>query len=408
MPSIQQLLPRVLMPFLAMSTACGQPHLEQEDLPPPLSTLRTSTLIAGTDSFIPSGIASLSTCDILLVGAKWGSLIRLRKDGTFDPWAGKLPGTPQNVRIESSDGKRLIATSHNPVFWGVVNGEDLSVDPLLVPVHAWGQHWVGPVVALSSGRYAMAPIGDKDVARRQPERRVMTPLVQIMDSTGQVISDVDQITDLGGHYLSWLSSRLVLGNVSDTLLVVTLSDALLTAYDLTQLGVDPPLLWERQLPTYFRAPPAQEEVRTYPWIQIDGDLVNLIQASHIATATFGPNGKLYAIRNYMAEWKKRPNRLFKSRGYWEVKKQALEIYSARGDLLGVYALPDDNVNWLRVDMHGRLFLRHGPSSVTVARDPTSDTHRCQPLPTHVTITAADTPAALNIEGVSGVGSKGQS
>lgn len=385
-----RITPRSMVAFCILAIACNNPRLERHRDPPTLAPLQTITVIEGSDSFVPSGVASTRACDLVLVGAEWGSVTRVPADGSLDPKVARIPGARRVSRLEDGDESNLVVWSQSPPFLGRLNGNDMTIDSIGVPLHAWGDHWVGPVAALPTGHLAMTPMG-VGPARRQPEPWVAAPLIQVLDSDGRVVQTVGEVENQGGHYLSWLAARAWIGNTGDTLLVLSFSTGKLSAYAPVTDRSTPSTHWSKQLPIYFQAPSPHEEIWRAPWIQIGGEMPHLIEVSHVADAAFGSDGKLYVIRNYMAEWRRARNRYVSTQGAWAVTEQGLEIYDAHGHFLGAYALPDMDVNWLRADRHGRLFFSVGSGSIIVAQDPTSPPSPCPALPPRVILTAADTP-----------------
>lgn len=367
--------------------------MRREQSPPRRLPLARTSVISVTDSFAPSGVVGTARCEVILVGGAWGTVVRVNTDGRTDARVGRVPGAPRFASLQGTDSSGVVVWSHEPESWGVLDIDSLTVRGLPVPLHPWGARWVGPAVPLPLGRFAMAPTGDAALPRRQPVRWVSTPLVQIVDSNGRELDTVGHVGDHGGYYLSWLSSRLAVGSVGDTLLVLTLSDAMLSAYA-PSAAMGESVLWKRQLPLYFRTRPPREEVRTIPWIQYGGDITKFVDVPHVASATFGPEGKLYAIRNYFAEWMPTRSAVLPTQGRWVVGEQGLEIYDAHGQLLGAYALPQAGVRWVSVDVRGRLFLRAATESLQVVEDPTFTGSRCKPMPEVVRIPHVDVPPNL--------------
>ncbi|MEO7087004.1 MAG: hypothetical protein ABI442_11435 [Gemmatimonadaceae bacterium] len=155
-----------------------------------------------------------------------------------------------------------------------------------------------------------------------------------------------------------------------------MADGTLTAYrgDTSSDAREP--LWQVALPRYFEPPATAEEVRRLPWIQI-GDLHKFVDVPQIDIGAFGPDGKLYAIRNTDAAWQDGRDLVFALQGSWQATGRHLEIYDRRGRRLGSYSLPAESFSAIRADGRGRIFLIGG-KSVVIAIDPTVTRAGCQP------------------------------
>lgn len=65
--------------------------------------------------------------------------------------------------------------------------------------------------------------------------------------------------------------------------------------------------------------------------------------------------------------------------------RALEIYSDRGALLGVYSLPSGDANLISADAHGRLVFSEGTRDLPIVRDPSSQVNDCPTLPHRIVV-----------------------
>lgn len=113
----------------------------------------------------------------------------------------------------------------------------------------------------------------------------------------------------------------------------------------------------------------------------------------IATASFGPDGAVYAIRNYSA----RRRTVKGEKGDWTVTRNGLEIYDRSGTLVGRYAVPGGRVDWLAVAPHGRIFIRAG-AQILVVQDPSFTGERCPAWPERITLRARDENPYVRAEG----------
>ena len=108
------------------------------------------------------------------------------------------------------------------------------------------------------------------------------------------------------------------------------------------------------------------------------------------------NSRIYAVRNYHAEWRRTRNDYTSTQGYWQVVRRGLEVYDLRGTLLGAYELPGQDPawrekGWVRVDKHGRIFLPDEAGSVGIFQNPTVERDQCPVLPRSIELTTKDTP-----------------
>jgi hypothetical protein len=249
---------------------------------------------------------------------------------------------------------------------------------------------MGPAVPFLDTLVALAPVGDPSEVRKNPVPWVPAAEVFLVGDRGTV-GTAGEIFREEGLFKTWLNERLVLGTSGDTLFTFHLSSAILRAYTFRQTGGPLSPVKEILLPRYFVAPEPIEEVFTYPWIEEGGDRVKLVQVSHAGQSTFGAGGRLFAIRNYRAEWKDEPDPFFTSTGNWIVVSRGMEVYDSDGHRLGAFALPVPDPDWIRADSRGRLLISHG-DSLFVIPDPTSWGRDCPPFPRRILNPHVDLPS----------------
>jgi len=287
---------------------------------------------------------------------------------------GLIPGYRTNIRLEIGDPDQILVWSAHPAFVGLLDIESGRIDSSVVIKHPWGDHWAGPVVPMENGGYAIAPLGDRTPPRRQPGKWIPAPLVHVVDRHGQSNVGIDSVPWLNGVYLSSLQSALTIARFGDTLKVLTHANAQVRSYLIDNARSAVRLLSTIQLDRYFLAPEPKEAVWTYPWIQLNGDKVVFRNVMHVEAASFGADGRLYAIRNYGATWRTFTNSFHGKTGNWRVDAQALEVYDQQGRTLGAYNIPNVSIRWLRADRSGRIFLGDSLPRVFVSADPTSTQH----------------------------------
>ncbi|MDT8369965.1 MAG: hypothetical protein RQ745_12230 [Longimicrobiales bacterium] len=175
---------------------------------------------------------------------------------------------------------------------------------------------------------------------------------------------------------------------------VNLVDAVVTVFSSLSDPGGPAVIRSVSLPRYFSASPPQEEIWRADWLQIGGARPRIYATPHLAEATFGPEGRLYVLRNHGFRWNSDDTtlsrQLYTRAGRWESTEQWLEIFSVEGALLGAYALPNGRAFWLRVDDAGRIFLRD-EKGITIVRNPVASALRCGGEFRAVTLDASDSP-----------------
>lgn len=374
---------RVILSICSFHGCSGEPPMVGSE-PPIGQPLNVVAHILVPDSFPVSGGVSNEKCEILLVGAVAGTIVRIREDGSVDHQVGRVPGGRATTRLELSDRGRIILWSNYPAFWGILN-PDLTVDSLPLSPHPWGGFQAGPTAGLASG-YVMAPLADNSSPRESPRPWRFAPLTYVLGPHGEKVDSIGTVEDRSGAYLSWFAARVVVGHHLDTLLVLNLSNGIVSAWG-------PPYhasAWSRPLPHYFDAPPPREVLRKYPWIQGGGGLRSLITLSQVETASIGEDGTIYAVRSYEAKWESAGPRHGKTEGRWQIVARGLESYTSHGDLITRYELPQPSeVRWLRVGAHGRILLRQG-KEVLIA-DPLGGATGCPGLPDRIQLRSPNTP-----------------
>jgi hypothetical protein len=202
---------------------------------------------------------------------------------------------------------------------------------------------------------------------------------------GALLGMIGTIPEMRGEYLSWFASRAIVGVKADTVIVLTLSEGVITAW------VSPYVVpvWTDTLPHYFRPPVVREEVWQWPWIEYGGEIPNVVGVSSVAAAAVGGDGTIVAVRNRSAEWRRTSMPNSRINGRWAVVYQTLESYSPRGELLARFQMPSGEVRWLSMDKDNRVFIRVGEEVLIV--NLAAPSSRCAPFPATVSINIADAP-----------------
>lgn len=385
---------------LSCVLGCTDPRLRHLLKPPDLLPLDTLSLISVGDSFRVSGAAGTMDCGIIIVGGFSGTVLKIKADGSVDPMRGRVPGARAVSKLEKSDDSTLLVWSRRrPPFLGFMSTRDLSFDSIPVPDHPWVGDRMGPAVVISTRRIALSAVSG-GFARAKPKPWFPMEAVTVLNLDGDVSAMISPVIEQDGKYLTWSRGRVEIGAVADTLLVLSISDAVLKGYVPADNHSDSLVVgWATQLPRYFVAPKPREEIFSSPFLPPGrGEVPYIIDLHHAAGATFGPGGRAYVLRNYAAEWERRRNRFTDTQGAWKITRQGLEVFDRRGQLLGAYALPTPSPAWIRIDEVGRLFFRGAEvGTLIVARDPVSDSQVCLGFPPRIDLQIVDRPLDLSVE-----------
>lgn len=175
---------------------------------------------------------------MVIIGGEWGSVVRLGADGSINPDVGRIPGARKGVRLETGDGIVFPFWTREPAFVGFLNSAGWNFDSIEVPIHPWGERWVGSGVLLPGNRYAMAPLAT--TPQPSPAEWVGAPLVQVLSNDRSNAQSIGQLHYHGGRYLTWLLSNVWLGSAGDTLLILNRTEATLSAYAPWRTGMSLP------------------------------------------------------------------------------------------------------------------------------------------------------------------------
>lgn len=352
---------RLTLALLACLAACKDPSLRLRRAVPQLAKLPVIDTIASPDSLPVSSALGTRDCRVLIADGKGGRLII----GSPPAVIATIPGRWRFPYLAPLDSTSAFVWSTTRPYLGVVNYARRTLDSLPVARDAWGQPALGPITSVSDSAYAVEPRADPSLRRRAPDHAAPVSLVELRARDGDLVGDMGHPASPGGRYLLGRASQGAIGRQGDTILVALASPGLLLRFTEGGLRVD-----TIQLPRYFDPPATTEEIRLVPWLQIHGELVNIVEAPALGAAAFSPDGQLYVIRNYWYRWHRTTDRLFRSGGTWETTVSGLEIYTAHGRLLGAYARPSaGRVPWLTADGVGRIFVDDGVR-VWMLRDPT--------------------------------------
>jgi len=383
--------------FLLILIGCGDGELEPAEETPTLAPLERLGTISKPTGFSVSSAASTDRCEVLLLGSRGGSYGVVPGEGRDGFVVRGLPTFNRPPSLEHLQDDRFIVWAAEPPFVAILDLGSGELSLLPVGEHPWGGLQVGPLMSFGGGVFAMAPIGAVP-PRREPVPWVGAPLVDVFDRNGRKMSGLGVLEDQNGLFMTWRLARVGLGHVGgDTLVAVNLARAVLMGYRYEEgREVEEPL-WEVQLPRYFEAPEPREEVWIPEWIQVGGEMQLFLDVPHVAAVAFGEGGRVYAIRNHLATWRRSSNAFTSTQGRWAITRRALEIYSPQGAFLGAFALPGSDPawldsGWLRVDQHGRIFFPDGAGGVIVVKDPFVRENECGPLSDTIRFREKDVPS----------------
>ena len=173
-------------------------------------------------------------------------------------------------------------------------------------------------------------------ARFAPPHAMAVHLIQLLTTEGKPVGPSGPMVKSGMGYLPWVMARAALGHLGDTLVIASLEDATIRRY---VRGVDQSV-GEIQLPKYFQGIVPHETIFRLPWIQF-GEWPYVYDTPHLVNATFGSDGRLWAIRAYGYRFVEYPNPYLPGVGAWESTSQGLEVYERSGALAGAYDVGSD-------------------------------------------------------------------
>ncbi len=359
---------RLSMSLLILVIASCHPGITKIIAAPPrLAKLVPLAEIAAPKLSGFSGVAGLASCDILL--ADRSGRIFSSRNGSDVLLLGTVPGE-RAPELETVNGLDVIAWADPQPLLARITLDPFGIDSLPVLRHPWGERWVGPVVPLEHGRLAMAPIAHPYRFRPAPNHAPQARLADVLDAEGSLLTTVGPALHAVAGYRAWAQVKGAIGRQGDTLLSVAFEDGLLYRYPVSVNSS----LGKTFLPRYFKPVTLREEVVRFPWIRF-GELAYVFSTPQISQASFGPNGTLYAIRNYGFSWQGRKNVYVRSAGAWTPTAQGLEVYTPYGRLIGAYEIPV-RTRSVRADVTGRLFLTLQSGGIEVYQDPTARPTSC--------------------------------
>lgn len=319
----------------------------KDDPLPVLAALTVPVALSVSGGMVDGG------CHLWIADGRSGQILRWNADGWLSVPINHEDGPRLLTRLERGEGTSVIAWALAPVRWWVVDSllATTSMPPL---AHTWGELFAGPIRSNGRGRYIAMPFAELSTPHRAPASFSSAPLVYFLDSTGAKTDSVGLVTKAPGAYSSWWMSRVAVGGEADTLSILNLTSGELSTW-LPGAGT-PHKTWK--LPKYFASPRPLEDVQSFPWIQIGGNLRGFAGISDIAMAEIGDDGTIYVVRNYAARWEAPPRGLSPARGRWRPTHQGLEVYHPDGSLMNRFSLPfADQVRWFRAGAHGTLLFR---------------------------------------------------
>lgn len=354
---------------LANTAACTPPQTRQLLRPPRLAGLSGITRIRAPDSSAISGVAGLSSCDIVIADRSGRTWLVSSRDSASVKVLNSVPGG-RALTLEFIDGENVGLWSETPPLAGQMTLRPLRIDSIPIHRHAWGGRWSGPITFFSGSRLAFSPLGNPDIARRQPQSVPQVQLVELRNQQGLLERSVGPAIRAGAGFLPWLSARVVLGTQGDTLLIALLEAGVLQRYDITTSR----LLAEHDLPRYFEPQEPREVILPMPWIHY-GETAYVYNTPQLRGATFDAKGFLYAIRVYGYSWEMHKSRFIRRDGVWRSTGRSLEVYNPYGRISGAYELPR-GVSALRADAVGRLFLLFDTGEVGIFQNPLAPPTPC--------------------------------
>lgn len=385
----------MLLALAACSGDSDLPPLIESSPLPVRDSLKVEVTIETGGDFIPSGALRLDECRLLLVGAKWGSLVELNLSSGRERAVGRLPHFPSGTLLEpGAPGTVLAYSAYPPQLFSIDVERGVSLK-IPLPAHPWsGRRVSGPVGYLGDGNVAIAAFGFGPI--KAPRPWVDLPIAWVVDRAGDVMGSIGVARDLGGRYLASVTQSVVIGRAAQSYAVaINLHDATVTWYDLHEGAIVQ--VGQVRLPEYFQSPQPSEDIWTVPWLDEGGDQVRTYVVPQLARATVAPDGRLWVVRNGGVRWEVRDSHLgqsvYRRAGNWRIQDHWIEVYSRWGALLGAYHLPHGPPESLLVDTFGGVALVGLDGTVVLAREPQGGSAwgNCVGLSRRHSLAAADHP-----------------
>jgi hypothetical protein len=351
-----------------------------------LKPLQVHGEIPNSRSLMVTDVASLPDCSIVVGDAVGARIVELDHGGRYRRTLATLAGPQDVIRLETAGEKDLLVWAYRPPFMALVNRHTGTLREITLPPFPLGESRSGPVVMPDSATVAIVQAGDPRYPYI-PRRTAQAPWLQIANTSGNVLAEVGRITAESYSLRAWGSARVALGAVGDTVIAVSLASAIVTRIRVGSGGGVTEVVDQRKLPRYYDRVVTNEEVARIEMVRFSPrakpELVALLgyarelhDRPHLAGAHVGHDGALFVARNITHRWRR--GRVDGISGTW-VPEQAVELYDARGEQLGLFRTPFDRVHWIKSDSLGRLFIagRTGnESSVLVARNPFAESRPC--------------------------------
>lgn len=378
----------VVLLFGCLISACRNETVTRVLPTPALAPLEILSRIETSGDLILSDVTGIADCELVVMDGLSGVAFRLDVAGNvLGTWV--PPVRLRNAQVEQNGQHAHVWSAEPPRLFRLDTGS-MEATRVHVPIHPWGNQPVGPVVWLTSSRFAMSAVSGKR-PRRQPVPWTPSPLIQVIDRDQGWVMDVDNVGRLEGEYLSWRWSRIDIGRWADTVVAVNHMSATITLYDVDSDGAS---AREISMGHYFQSLSPREEVWRPEWIQVGADIVAFYDIAHVEAAAIGFSGTVFAVRNYDAEWSRRSNPYVPTQGTWQVTQRGLEVYGRQGVRLGAFQLPSDQPEWvdggwISADEQGRLFIPDGTGDVVVARNPIAEDSACHEMDDRITVAPVD-------------------
>ena len=351
--------------ILFLSSSCQSPTVRELRPTPELTELPIESVIVSSDSFIASGVVSTPSCDMLLSDGLYGGIARVRASGAIDYLSPESAAVAhRGAQLDEYTDSTALLWSRTSQVIGVVSYQSLRVTAIAISSSEWNLPVVGSVTGLPGGLIAVAALGEGPPVS-QPDPWVPASLIRVFSKEGDVVDIVGRVEQYPGRYLSWLLARSVIGSVGDRIFAIFLSTGDVEVFA-TNEGDYVATREGFELPAYIGAPNPREEVWVPHWIQIGGDVVHLIEMSQVIAGDVMSDGRIVAVRPYMAKWRRARSRFVPTQGTWEVTEQGLEIYSPKGELERAFVLPTPTVARVLVDRHHRVFIVDGTGLIYVS------------------------------------------
>jgi hypothetical protein len=366
---------------------CGTYEIQYAERPPSMGSPTSVVTLNIEGGFRASGGWIVNDCQLLLIGARWGTVVLLDSTISHPRMLGRLPEFMESAQVSGafSDGS-LAIWSRNPkrAVRFPLDGTHASLLPSLSRL--WGADVARPIVPIDNELFVTVAAGDVDDPQAEFGKRGSMPSLALYDIADSLRDGYGGITDPGKPYRSWYASLSVPGRTDSGAAVVHLDSAKIDYFSINNQR----LSHERtiRLPRYFAIPEPSITTAAQPWIDVGGDVVRINHVRDIGPVAIASNGYVTAVRTYTAtrEWIRAG--VLPAERLWRRGAIGIEVYAPAGNR--VYSAPVTTgvPTWISTSRTGRVV--YGVRGGGVRMIDSREQSRCPVVQSNSTVFLQDT------------------